>query len=262
MDVVLAAKLLEAAGGQEELVGRIVAGESIVTIARADGVWPGDRAGFEYSGGRVKGRKYFVPFAASADALLVTSDAGVILVDGPFKTEAMPTLDEAQRFSEVEFSGSAELIGGSELVDGLRDFAEIGAGAAALGICEAAMEATVSYSSERETFGKPIAVYQVLAHRMADMVLRTESSRATVFRAAWCVDNDSADRGLAVAAAKQYAVESANRITRDAVQIHGGNGFTWEYDVHRWLKLAVTLDQFHGARDELLERALSAAEAL
>ncbi len=262
LDVLLAAKVLEAVGGRDELLASVIAGGSIVTIARADGIWPGDAESVSFADGRVRGTKYFVPFAASADALLVTTDAGLVLAEGPFQTEAMPTLDEAQRFAKVTLSAAAERVGSNEFVDQLRDFAEIGAAALALGICEAAMEASVRYSTERKTFGKPIGVYQVLQHRMADMVLRTESSRATVFRAAWCIDNDAADRALAVAAAKQYAVESANQITRDAVQIHGGNGFTWEYDIHRWLKLAVTLDQHYGSRDELLERALAEAEAL
>jgi alkylation response protein AidB-like acyl-CoA dehydrogenase len=93
---------------------------------------------------------------------------------------------------------------------------------------------------------------------MADMLLRTESTRATVLRAAWCLATGAADAVLAAAAAKQYAVESANRITRDAVQIHGGNGFTWEYDLHFFLKRAMTLSQCCGTDEELLERALDA----
>jgi len=262
LDVVLAAKVLEAAGGRDELLSAVVVGDRIVTIARADGIWPTEGNHVRFADGRVEGTKVFVPFAESADVLLVTTDAGLVLAEAPFEVEAMPTLDEAQRFSKVTLSGAADLIGGNNLIDEVADLAEIGAAAVALGICEAALEASVRYATERETFGKPIGVYQVLQHRMADMVLRTESSRATVFRAAWCVDNDSADRAIAVAAAKQYAVESANRIARDALQIHGGNGFTWEYDIHRWLKLAVTLDQRYGSRDELLERALAEAEAL
>jgi alkylation response protein AidB-like acyl-CoA dehydrogenase len=120
------------------------------------------------------------------------------------------------------------------------------------------MPATVAYSSQRQTFGKPIGAYQVLQHRMADMLLRTESTRAVVLRAAWALTAGAADASLVAAAAKQYAVESANQIARDAVQIHGGNGFTWEYDIHFYLKRAVTLSQHYGSDDEVLDRALDA----
>ena len=96
---------------------------------------------------------------------------------------------------------------------------------------------------------------------MADMLVRTESARAAVYRAAWCVADSTPDAKLAAAAAKAYAVDSACQITRDTVQIHGGNGFTWEYDIHRYLKRAMTLEQHHGPTDDVLERTLQAFEA-
>ncbi len=261
LDVVLATRALTAAGGQDETITQIAAGEKIVVLAQSDRVWPDDIGGATFADGHVKGSKVFVPFAASADALLVTTDAGLVLAEGPFACEPMPTVDEAQRFARVEFDNAATLIGDNTLVEGVWELAHVGAAALALGVCEAAGEATIRYSTERETFGKPIGVYQVLQHRMADMVLRTESSRAIVFRAAWSLDNGAADRGLVAVSAKQYAVESANEITLASVQIHGGNGFTWEYNVHRWLKLAMTLDHHYGARNDLLERALEQVEA-
>jgi alkylation response protein AidB-like acyl-CoA dehydrogenase len=93
------------------------------------------------------------------------------------------------------------------------------------------------------------------------MVVRTESSRAVVYRAAWALDTRQADAPLIAASAKAYAVESANLIARETVQMHGGNGFTWEYNVHRYLKLASTLEQHYGRQDAVIERALAAVEA-
>ncbi len=96
---------------------------------------------------------------------------------------------------------------------------------------------------------------------MADMLIRTESSRSAVYRAAWCLDNEHEEAGLALVAARAYAVEAARLNSQEAIQIHGGNGFTWEYDLHRYLKRAMTLDQFSGRTGQLLELAYQAVAA-
>jgi alkylation response protein AidB-like acyl-CoA dehydrogenase len=261
LDVVLAAKALDAAGGKEEIVKAIVAGESIVVIARQDTVWPTDRGRTVLERGRVTGTKYFVPYGASADRLVVLAGDDVALVDGPFECLAMPTIEEAQRFAEVRLDHPAEPIGAKRVVESLDDWAAVGAASIALGLCEAALERSVAYSRQRETFGKPIGSYQVLQHRMADMLLRTESSRSSVYRAAWALARGDRDATLIAAAAKAYAVESAGVVTRDSVQIHGGNGFTWEYDLHCFLKRATTLDHHYGATAAMADRALRAFEA-
>lgn len=261
LEVVVAAKILENAGGHDDLLAKIVSGHSIVVVAEADRVWANETSTTALAADRVTGNKYFVPFGASADALLVATADGVALAEGPFETEPMHTLDDAARFAVVALDNSALRLGGRDLLDGVRDLQAVAAGAVALGICERTMAAAVAYASQRETFGKPIGVYQVLQHRMADMLLRTESARATVLRAAWALSAGSPDATLLASSAKQYAVESAGQITRDTLQIHGGNGFTWEYDLHFYLKRAVTLHQHCGSNDELLERALAAYEA-
>jgi len=261
LDVVLAAKALETAGGNDDALESIVAGNSIVVIARHDAVWPGEQAHAVLERGRVTGAKYFVPYGASADRLVVVAGDDCALVDGPFECLAMPTIEEAQRFVEVRLDHPAARIGGKAVVEGLDDWAAIGAAAIALGLCEATLERSVAYSRQRETFGKPIGSYQVLQHRMADMLLRTESARSAVYRAAWALARQDRDTTLIASAAKAYAVEAAGIIARDSVQIHGGNGFTWEYDLHCFLKRAMTLDHHYGATAAMADRALRAFEA-
>jgi alkylation response protein AidB-like acyl-CoA dehydrogenase len=261
LDVVLAAKAIEASGAASEVLESVLAGKSIVVIARRATVWPGEKGNLRFAGDRVSGSSYFVPHGASADRLVVVAGDDVVLADGPFDVVPMPTLDEAQRFAEVKLDNPARRLGKRSLVEDLDDLAAVAAAAYALGLSEAALQRSVSYSRQRETFGKPIGSYQVLQHRMADMLLRSESSRAAVYRAAWSLAEGAADAGLVVAAAKAYAVESACAITRDSVQIHGGNGFTWEYDLHCFLKRAITLDQHYGTTSAMTERALAAFEA-
>ena len=261
LDVVLAAKTLEVLGGQDARLGAIAAGRSLTVLATADRVWPTDTGVTTFRDGRVQGTKYFVPFGATADRLLVTTSQGLIAVDGPFQVKPMPTLDEARRYAEITLDHPGERIGDLAGRGAVEAFTAIGAAAVALGVCEAAGAMAVSYAMGREAFGKPIAGFQALQHRMADMVVRTESSRAVVFRAAWAFDTQHADAALIAAAAKAYAVESASLIARETVQMHGGNGFTWEYNVHRYLKLATTLEQHYGAQDAVIELALAAVEA-
>jgi len=260
LDVVIAAKVLELAGGNESLLAEIIAGDAIVVVASADRIWPHEQASIAYSDGVLSGTKYFVPFGASADRMLVSVGPDLVLAEGPFATQAMETFEESARFVEVTFDGPGNRVGDSSLLELVADLSALGAAAHALGLCESAMGRAVAYSRERETFGKPIGVYQVLQHRMADMLMRTESSRAVVYRAAWAVANSAADATMVASAAKAYAVESAQQIAEDTLQIHGGNGFTWEYDIHCFLKRALTLGRSHGATELVSEQALVAFE--
>ncbi len=265
LDVVLAGAVLAGAAGTSEhadaLLAELVAGTSLVVLGGQGSVWPGRTAECSFKDGRVRGIRYFVPFGAAADRLIVETDEGTVLAEGPFETRAMPTLDEAVRYAEVTLDNPATLLappGATGIVD---DLAAVAAAAKALGVSDAVLRAGVEYAKTRETFGKPIGVYQVLQHRLADMLMRTEASRSAVYRAAWSVAAGIENASLLAAAAKAYATESATAVTRECIQVHGGNGFTWEYDLHRYLKLAMTLDQHYGAADAMLDRALAATRA-
>jgi alkylation response protein AidB-like acyl-CoA dehydrogenase len=93
---------------------------------------------------------------------------------------------------------------------------------------------------------------------MADMLAKTESTRAAVYRAAWCLDTDDPDTALACAAAKAWAGDAARLVCGEAIQMHGGIGFTWELDVHFYVKRAKTLEHHYGSTTVQLERALLA----
>lgn len=262
LEQILAVKLLEAAGDQDELIGRLVTGEALGVVASEGGVWPGQPAELRFEDDRIRGKAYFVPYAASATHLIVRTAAGVFIAQGPFDARRMQALDEAARFYEVTLDNQATMLCDDSVAAGvMSSFGLLGAAAFGLGIAEETLTRSLDYARERETFGKPIAIYQSLQHRMADMLIRTESSRSAVYRAAWCLDNEHEEAGLALVAARAYAVEAARLNSQEAIQIHGGNGFTWEYDLHRYLKRAMTLDQFSGRTGQLLELAYQAVAA-
>lgn len=260
LDAVLAAALLAAAGGQEQLVGDIVAGKTLVTIARPDSAFSGNHAtATTFESGRVRGTKYFVPFAAKTDALLVTTRQGVVLVRAPYDVVPLETFDLGQRFGEVKLDAPGTLVGGPSLLERVDLLGAVGASAMMLGIMSRALELTLEYVQTRQAFKRPIGAFQALQHRLADMLLKTESTRSAVYRAAWCLDTDAAETALACATAKAYAGDAARHVCGEAVQMHGGIGFTWELDLHFYFKRAKTLEQFYGSTETQLEKALAAA---
>jgi alkylation response protein AidB-like acyl-CoA dehydrogenase len=260
LDVTLAAWLLAASGKAERLLADVAKGEAVVVLARADSPFAGTaRPAARLEGGRVRGAKWFVPFASSADALLVATPEGLALVDGPFDVEATPTIDPAQRFARVTLDHPAELVGPPTLLDSVDRVAAVGAGAMLLGVMARSLEITLEYVKTRRAFGRPIGSFQSLQHRAAEMLVRVESTRSAVYRAAWCLANDDPETDLACAAAKAYAGEAGRAVSGESIQMHGGIGFTWELDVHFYFKRAKTLEQFYGSTESQLARALSAS---
>jgi len=260
LDATLAAALLGAPPGHDALLADLLAGRRLVTIARDESLYAGrTEVGTSVRDGRVRGTKHFVPFAASVDALLVTTADRIVVATGPFEAAALPTFDPAQRFASVRLDHAAAPLGPLALLERVDRLAAVGAGAMLLGIMAKLLEATVAYTRTRQAFGKPIAIFQALQHRMADMLAKTESTRAAVYRAAWCLDTDDPDAALACAAAKAWAGDAARLVCGEAIQMHGGIGFTWELDVHFYVKRAKTLEHHYGSTGAQLERALAAA---
>ncbi len=115
------------------------------------------------------------------------------------------------------------------------DGGRIGIGAMALGLAQAAYEAASAYAKERKQFGKPIASFQGVAFMIADMATEIDAARLMVYRAAWLKDCGK-PFGTEAAMAKLYASEVSQRVTNDAVQVHGGYGYITEYKVERYLR--------------------------
>ena len=131
-------------------------------------------------------------------------------------------------------------MGGRPLEDGaleaLVDRAKVALAAEMCGAASATLELSLEHVKVREQFGKPVGAFQAVQHKLADMKVELENSRSLVYYAAWAIDQDAPDRRLAAAMAKAYASDACPRIAESAVQVHGGVGFTWEHDLHLYLK--------------------------
>ena len=128
-----------------------------------------------------------------------------------------------------------------------------------VGVAQRALEMAVDYARERKQFGRPIGSYQAVSHACAQMLLEVESARSTTFYAAWTAESEPESLALAASMAKAYASDAGWRVTAAALQVHGGIGFTWEHDLHFFLKRARTDGQLFGSASEHRERVAELA---
>ena len=110
------------------------------------------------------------------------------------------------------------------------------AAAESVGVAGRALEMAVAHAKERKQFDRPIGSYQAISHACAQMLLEVEGARSVTYWAAWALDHDPETSPVAAACAKAYASDAGRRVPAAALQVHGGIGFTWEHDLHLWLK--------------------------
>jgi alkylation response protein AidB-like acyl-CoA dehydrogenase len=193
----------------------------------------------------LNGKKQLVADAAGAAFFLVATSDGrrhIVPADaGGLTVTPEVSIDTTRRLSTVTFDGVR--VPAEQTLPG--HGAEFGAvflrGAVALaaestGIAQRALDMAVAYAKDREQFGRPIGAYQAVSHRCAQMLLETENSRSAVYGAAWAADADPDALPLAASMAKAYASDAGWRVPDASIQVHGGIGFTWEHDLHFFLK--------------------------
>jgi alkylation response protein AidB-like acyl-CoA dehydrogenase len=265
--VALAGMTLLLGGSEEQQAGWLPGlcdGSVIGTVAMVErsGRWdargvqmPATRKGDAYV---LRGEKLYVTDAHLADWMIVAvrtaaeeSGDGVtlLLVDTSapgVSVHQVKSMDQTRRMSTVTFDdvevAADRVVGGegrgwSVLRRGL-DRALVAISAELCGVAQRAMEMSVEYAKTRQQFGRPIGSYQAVSHKCADMLVQVESAKSLVYYAAWAVDEDVPEAPLAAAMAKAYASDAARSVTANAIQVHGGIGFTWEHDMHLYFKRA------------------------
>ena len=220
----------------------------------------------------LNGTYLYVPDGHTADLLIVAvrnegsiGEHGISLFAIPANTPGvkrtwLPTMDQTRKQAEIildnvtlsEESLMAELGNAWPQLNKVIQLATIATAAEQTGGSQQTLDLTVAYSKERVQFGRPVAGFQAVKHQAADMMLRTEVARSAVYYAA-CVAEEAINGGplageLAEAAsvAKSYCSDGYFKNAGDAIQLHGGVGFTWEYDVHLYFKRAKSSELFLG----------------
>jgi alkylation response protein AidB-like acyl-CoA dehydrogenase len=207
----------------------------------------------------VNGVASMVPDADTAEVVVLfdePSGTATVAEAGDVQAERADTIDSTRRFSRIEpvNGGGDELSGGrGPAADAIAPIAVAVAGEL-VGVAQRAMEMAVEYSKDRQQFGRPIGAYQAVSHRCAQMLLETEGARSATLYAAWTADHEPDSLQLAGSMAKAYASDAGWRVTASALQVHGGIGFTWEHDLHFFLKRAKTDGHLFGSAREHRER--------
>jgi alkylation response protein AidB-like acyl-CoA dehydrogenase len=194
----------------------------------------------------LNGEKLFVLDAARADIIIVGAKGDrrfIVERDAPGVTvRPTPTIDGTRKQYAVKLDGvkvgADAAFGGDGAMEDARIRAYIALAAELTGVAQRAMEMAVQYAKERKQFNRPIGAYQAVSHRCAQMLLETEGARSASYYAAWAADNEPETAPLAASMAKAYASDAGTRVTGASLQVHGGIGFTWEHDLHFFLKRA------------------------
>ncbi|MDA0978491.1 MAG: acyl-CoA/acyl-ACP dehydrogenase, partial [Proteobacteria bacterium] len=233
---------------KETWLPRLASGEAIGTLAVTESIeeLTADSVTTRFDGDSLSGTKLVVPHGLIADiaVVLANTDSGLQLVLTELngvQRQGIDTVDPTMASATITFDGTrAEALGQSS--DGWADLADVYNRAAVLfafeqiGGAEKALEMAVAYAKERFAFGRPIGSFQALKHMMADMYVALKLAESNCYYAAWALANDSADLPLAAATARVSATQAFQLCARDNIQVHGGMGFTWEFDCHLYYR--------------------------
>jgi alkylation response protein AidB-like acyl-CoA dehydrogenase len=208
---------------------------------------------------RLEGVARYVQAAGTASLLLVVGkepqgEVRNLLVPRPtarLSERTLLGLDLTRRFAEVRFDGvtvpAANLLpGGQDAVDLCLSLATVLQSAESVGAAELLFEETVDYVKKRVQFGRTIASFQAIKHRLADLLMGLEAMRAATYYAALAFGDGLDDAAPAVATAGAYVDDTFAHICGEALQLHGGIGFTWEHDVHLFTRRAKVNQVMYG----------------
>lgn len=251
---------------------KLAAGEVTGTLAVTETTEEAspDNISAKVSNGVLSGRKLIVADGLNADIAIVVAAGkddglGLYLVDlrdKSVKRSAVETVDPTTASATITFDKTpAELIGddgqGWGNLQRLYDRAAVLFAFEQIGGAQSALDMAVAYAQERFAFGRPIGSFQALKHMMADMYVALKLAESNCYYAAWALASDSPDLPLAAATARVSATQAYQLCSRDNIQVHGGMGFTWEFDCHLYYRrsnyLALQLGGLAAWEDRLVD---------
>lgn len=257
-----------------DAIEALIAGESVASwaVCEPGQGWaplaPSVTATETDAGYRIDGVKDRVEAAAQSSALLVVARGGpngaeirqfLVPTDAPgVSIEPQQSVDLVKQYARVRFDGvvvprSAAVGTAGEtpaLVDRQSQIAQVLQCAEVVGVLQTVFDFTARWALDRHTFGRPLASYQALKHKFADMKLWLEACRATTWAAVDDVAGRAPQAGLSASIAKSYVGEMAGQIVQACVQMHGGIGVTWEHDLHLYLRRVTLYRSMFGTPEE------------
>jgi len=278
--VYLAAEALLLAGSdaqKQKWLPKISAGEAIGTLALFEGKGNPSPQGIKLqaSGGTLNGVKKPVPDGAIADFAVVAArtgstgrdaDISLFLVDlnaGGVEARALTNIDPTHGQAELTFKNAkAEPLGaageGWGILTQVLDRAAVLMAFEQVGGSDRALEMGRDYALDRIAFGRPIGSFQAVKHILADMYVSATLARSNCYYGAWALSTNASELPEAAAAARISATQAFQHCSKNNIQVHGGMGFTWEFDCHMYYRRAnasaVTLGSLSYWEDQLIDR--------
>ena len=278
--IYLAAEAIMLAGSEaqkEKWLPKLASGEAIGTLALFEGTGGVTPKAIKAtaSGGSIDGVKSPVADGEIADVAIVVartgsgnreSDIGLFIVDLKGKgvtRKAMPNLDPTRQQAEITFKGApAEPLGkpgeGWSNLKHVLDRAAVLIAFEQLGGADRSLEMARDYALDRIAFGRPIGSFQAIKHILADMYVSATLARSNCYYGAWALSTNSSELAEAAAGARISATEAFQHCSKQNIQVHGGMGFTWEFDCHLYYRRSAALALALGSRsyweDQLIDR--------
>jgi len=254
---------------------KLAAGTSIGTLALAEGPGKADprKLFTSFRNGAVSGEKLPVPDGDVADLAVVVAQgergvqlALVELTGAGVSRQPVATIDPTRSHARIVFSAAAaeplgEIGAGEALLRRVEERAAILFAFEQVGGAQRSLEMARDYALERYAFGRPIGSFQAIKHKLADVYVATELARANAYYGAWTLSSAAAELPLAAATARISANEAYFLAAKENIQVHGGMGYTWEFDCHLHYRRAKLLSLTLGSTRLWKDRLITQLEA-
>jgi acyl-CoA dehydrogenase len=259
---------------KSEILPKLVSGEIVGTYAIAEDMHQATESNLTTSlnADNISGTKIAIPDAGIASHMIVvvksTNGVDLRLVDlsdSSVKITPQKNLDTSRAFFKAEFQDTPSTIIGEagqgwSYTQHLLDQAAVLFAFEQVGGSQAALDMAKAYSMERFAFGRQIGSYQAIKHKLADMYIALTLAKSNSYYGAWALSSESSELPLAAATARVSATKAYQLCSKENIQTHGGNGFTWEYDCHLFYKRSKVLSVLLGSEATWKEKLVSNLE--
>lgn len=265
--IVMAADAIRLAGSAEQKaqwLPKLASGEVVACFAHAEGPGPVLGARVALAGGVVNGTKTPVADAGIAAIAVVQAGNGLALVqlDQPGVTRTrLESFDQLRPHYRIDFAGAAaQALPGANagIISTLLDRAAVQAAFESVGAADACLKMARDYAMERQIFGRPLAGFQAIKHKLADLAVAVELARSNAYFAAWAAQSSPDDLPAAAASARLSGIKAFEMGARENTQVHGGIGYTFEANCHFYYRrerlLAVNIGNRGFWADRLLNQ--------
>ena len=259
---------------KKDILPKLVSGEIVGTLAVTEDFLAPTSSNIttEVSNNQITGKKIAVPDAGIATHSIIVCKSSngidlrlIDLSDKSLSISSQDTVDDSRGHFCIELDNTPSLLVGDEN-NGWKQYESIINQAAVLfsfeqvGGSQATLDMAVNYAKERYAFGKPIGSFQGVKHKLADMYVAITLAKSNSYYAAWALSSDSSDLPVAAATARVSSTKAFQLCSKENIQTHGGNGFTWEYDCHLFYKRSKLLSLNIGSLSNWKEKLVSNLE--